>query len=125
MNQLPVLSADYFSESTVPDERIKDLYSVLTIVNGKVVYNDLHGRKAANGRIDSVHSRSHQSARPAKAGTAGLRVLRSSQTGNGSPAARKGRSLMIDPERPGVFGRGFAHSAAAAPAGAGPRHAYH
>ena len=47
MNQLPVLSADYFSESTVPDERIKDLYSVLTIVNGKVVYNDLHGRSKA------------------------------------------------------------------------------
>lgn len=44
---LVVLSADYFSQSAVPDERIKDLYSVLTIVNGKVVYNDLHGRSKA------------------------------------------------------------------------------
>jgi len=44
---LVVLSADYFSQSAVPDERIKDLHSVLTIVNGKVVYNDLHGRSKA------------------------------------------------------------------------------
>jgi len=44
---LVVLSADYFSQSVVPDERIKDLHSVLTIVNGKVVYNDLDGRSKA------------------------------------------------------------------------------
>ncbi len=44
---LVVLSADYFSQSAVPDERIKDLHSVLTIVNGKVVYNDLDGRSKA------------------------------------------------------------------------------
>jgi hypothetical protein len=41
---LVVLSADYFSEKQVPDEKIKDLRSVLTVVNGKVVYDDLDGR---------------------------------------------------------------------------------
>ena len=40
---LVVLSADYFDSTAVPDERIKDLRSVLTIVNGKVVWNDLDG----------------------------------------------------------------------------------
>ena len=41
---LVVLSADYFSDRAVPDEKIKDLRSVLTVVNGKVVYDDLDGR---------------------------------------------------------------------------------
>lgn len=41
---LVVLSADYFDERTVPDEKLKDLHSVLTIVGGKVVYDDLDGR---------------------------------------------------------------------------------
>jgi predicted amidohydrolase YtcJ len=41
---LVVLSADYFSEKQVPDEKIKDLRSVLTVVNGRVVYDDLDGR---------------------------------------------------------------------------------
>lgn len=35
---LDVLSADYFS---VPDDQIKDLHSVMTIVGGKVVYADV------------------------------------------------------------------------------------
>jgi hypothetical protein len=39
-----VLSDDYFSDRAVPDEKIKDLRSVLTVVNGKVVYDDLDGR---------------------------------------------------------------------------------
>ena len=34
-----VLSDDYFNPVRVPDERIRDLYSVLTVVNGKVVHN--------------------------------------------------------------------------------------
>jgi predicted amidohydrolase YtcJ len=42
---LVVLSADYFNEKAVTDEKIKDLYSVLTIVGGKVVHDDLDGRK--------------------------------------------------------------------------------
>jgi hypothetical protein len=29
----------------VSDEAIKDVYSVLTVVNGKVVHDDLDGRK--------------------------------------------------------------------------------
>jgi len=41
---LVVVSADYFDQRAVPDERIKDLRSVLTVVNGKVVYDDLDGR---------------------------------------------------------------------------------
>jgi hypothetical protein len=44
---LVVLSADYFSERAVPDEKIKDLHSVLTIVGGEVVHDDLDGRKKA------------------------------------------------------------------------------
>jgi len=41
---LVVLSADYFNEGAVPDESIKDLRSVLTVVGGKVMYDDLDGR---------------------------------------------------------------------------------
>jgi predicted amidohydrolase YtcJ len=41
---LVVLSDDYFSERAVPDEKIKDLRSVFTVVNGRVVYDDLDGR---------------------------------------------------------------------------------
>jgi hypothetical protein len=44
---LVVLSADYFNEYAVPDESIKDLRSVLTVVGGKVVYDDLDGRSRA------------------------------------------------------------------------------
>jgi predicted amidohydrolase YtcJ len=41
---LVVLSADYFDERAVPNEKIIDLHSVLTVVHGKVVYDDLNGR---------------------------------------------------------------------------------
>src|ERR1700694_2316040 len=44
---LVVLSADYFNERAVPDESIKDLHSVLTVVGGKVVYDDLDGKSKA------------------------------------------------------------------------------
>lgn len=37
---LVVLSADYFDGKAVPDEVIKDLHSILTVVGGKVVYGD-------------------------------------------------------------------------------------
>lgn len=37
-----VLSADYLDPSKVPDDEIRNLKSVLTIVGGKIVYNDLH-----------------------------------------------------------------------------------
>jgi predicted amidohydrolase YtcJ len=42
---LIVLSDDYFDGRKVPDEAIKDVYSVLTVVAGKVVHDDRDGRK--------------------------------------------------------------------------------
>jgi predicted amidohydrolase YtcJ len=44
---LVVLSADYFDQRAVPDEKIIDLRSVLTVVGGKVVHDDLNGRLRA------------------------------------------------------------------------------
>jgi hypothetical protein len=44
LGDLVVLSRDYFDSRAVPDENIKDLRSVLTVVGGKVVYDDLDGR---------------------------------------------------------------------------------
>lgn len=44
---LVVLSADYFDAGAVPDEKLKDLHSVLTIVHGRIVHEDLDGRKSA------------------------------------------------------------------------------
>jgi predicted amidohydrolase YtcJ len=44
---LVVLSADYFNERAVPNESIKDLHSVLTIVHGRVVHDDLDGKLKA------------------------------------------------------------------------------
>jgi predicted amidohydrolase YtcJ len=46
LGDLVVLSADYFDPVAVSDERIKDLRSVLTIVNGEVVWNDLDGAQS-------------------------------------------------------------------------------
>ena len=42
---LIVLSDDYFDAKKVSDEAIKDVYSVLTIVDGKVVHDNLDGTK--------------------------------------------------------------------------------
>jgi hypothetical protein len=42
LGDLAVLSDDYFDSKTVPDESIKKIKSVLTVVGGRVVYNDLH-----------------------------------------------------------------------------------
>ena len=42
---LIALSADYFDDKKVSTEAIKDIYSVLTVVNGKVVHDDLNARK--------------------------------------------------------------------------------
>ena len=39
---LAVLSADFFDPKKVSDEDIKKMKSVLTVVGGKVVYDDLH-----------------------------------------------------------------------------------
>jgi predicted amidohydrolase YtcJ len=44
---LVVLSDDYFN---VPDEKIPDIRSVLTIVNGKIVHEDLDGKKKKSHR---------------------------------------------------------------------------
>jgi hypothetical protein len=42
LGDLVVLNDDYFDASKVPDESIKKLKSVLTVVDGKVVYDQLH-----------------------------------------------------------------------------------
>ena len=39
---LVVLSGDYFDPAKVPDDAIRRLKSVLTVVDGRVTYNDLH-----------------------------------------------------------------------------------
>ena len=44
LGDLVVISGDYFDSRAVPDESIKDLRSVLTVVGGKVVYDDLNGQ---------------------------------------------------------------------------------
>jgi predicted amidohydrolase YtcJ len=44
---LVVLSADYFDDRAVPPGRIIDLHSVLTVVHGRVVHDDLNGGKNA------------------------------------------------------------------------------
>src|SRR5260221_1661075 len=54
------------------------------------------GREAANVRSDSVQSRPHHGARPARPGTAGVRMLRSGQTRNGSFAPRQDCGLIAD-----------------------------
>jgi len=41
LGDLVVLSGDYFNASAVPDEAIKKLTSVLTVVDGKIVHNEL------------------------------------------------------------------------------------
>ena len=38
---LVVLSDDYFDPHAVPNERIKDILSVLTVVGGRIVHDDL------------------------------------------------------------------------------------
>ncbi len=38
LGDLVVLSDDYFDARKVPDEAIRDLRSVLTVVDGKVIY---------------------------------------------------------------------------------------
>ena len=42
LGDLAVLSQDYFDAKTVPDEGIKQLRSLLTVVGGRIVYTDLH-----------------------------------------------------------------------------------
>ncbi len=42
---LVVLSADYFDKSKVSDEAIQDIHSVLTIVNGKIVHDELERKR--------------------------------------------------------------------------------
>lgn len=44
LGDVVVLSGDYFDQRAVPDEKLVDLHSVLTVVGGKVVYDDLNGR---------------------------------------------------------------------------------
>jgi predicted amidohydrolase YtcJ len=42
LGDLSVLSGDYFDRKAVSDEGIKQLHSALTVVGGRIVYNDLH-----------------------------------------------------------------------------------
>src|SRR4051812_19271357 len=44
LGDVVVLSGDYFDQRAVPDEKLIDLRSVLTVVGGKVVHDDLNGR---------------------------------------------------------------------------------
>jgi predicted amidohydrolase YtcJ len=41
LGDLAVLSADFFDSRSVPDAAIRTLKSVLTAVDGRVVYNDM------------------------------------------------------------------------------------
>ena len=50
---LIVLSDDYFDSKKVKDEEIKDVHSVLTVVNGKVVHDNLDGKKRMYWNRDS------------------------------------------------------------------------
>ncbi len=50
---LIVLSADYFDPAQVSEEGIKDVYSVLTVVNGTIVHNNLDGTKPMYWNRDS------------------------------------------------------------------------
>jgi predicted amidohydrolase YtcJ len=51
---LVVLSADYLDETAVPDEAIKKVNSVLTIVGGKVVHNNGTLRLSTSSRYEPV-----------------------------------------------------------------------
>lgn len=42
LGDLVVLSADYFDPQKVSDEQIRDLKSVLTVVGGRIVYDQMH-----------------------------------------------------------------------------------
>jgi predicted amidohydrolase YtcJ len=42
---LIVLSEDYFDPVAVPDDKIIDIHPLLTIVNGKVVHDDLERKQ--------------------------------------------------------------------------------
>lgn len=44
LGDVVVLSGDYFDRRAVPDEKLIDLHSVLTVVGGAVVHDDLDGR---------------------------------------------------------------------------------
>ena len=41
LGDMVVLNADYFDAAKVPDEAIKKLRSVLTVVDGKVVHSEI------------------------------------------------------------------------------------
>ena len=49
---LTVLSADYFNPSAVPDEKIKDVHSMFTMVNGTVVWDDLNDQQKKHWNRD-------------------------------------------------------------------------
>jgi predicted amidohydrolase YtcJ len=50
---LIVLNADYFDPAQVSEEGIKDVYSVLTVVNGRIVHDNLAGTKRMYWHRDS------------------------------------------------------------------------
>lgn len=49
---LTVLSADYFNPVAVPDEKIKDVHSIFTMVNGTVVWDDLNDQQKKHWNRD-------------------------------------------------------------------------
>jgi hypothetical protein len=42
LGDLVVLSADYFDQKRVPDTELRKLHSVLTVVDGKIIYDTMH-----------------------------------------------------------------------------------
>jgi len=42
LGDLVVLNADYFDPQRVPDSKLRDLHSVLTVVDGKVIFDAMH-----------------------------------------------------------------------------------
>ena len=49
---LTVLSANYFDAAAVPDEKIKDVHSKFTMVNGTVVWDDLNNQQKKHWNRD-------------------------------------------------------------------------
>ena len=49
-----MLSGNYFDEKAVPDEKLKDLRSVLTVVNGRVILTGIVSSNAVKQRAERL-----------------------------------------------------------------------
>lgn len=61
------LDRDYFDRCEVPDERIKDIESVLTVVHGRIVHNELERKRK---KYWNRHWREEHRGRPPRAAAA-------------------------------------------------------